>query len=173
MASVKIQRVENPEDRSLAALQRIDAIYQDIRRRAFELYAERGFAEGYDFEDWMTAERESCSPAAELAERDRDYVLCVALPGFEPAQISVTATPKELVVHASAKSEAGAREQSAKQEPKVLWSEFESEDVYRCVELTDPIDVTKVSANLSNGLLRIVAEKSAKSAVSIPIAAAA
>ena len=37
----------------------------------------------------------------------------VALPGFEPGQVSVTATPRELIVHASAKTE--RREEPAKE----------------------------------------------------------
>jgi len=30
----------------------------EIRRRAYELYAERGFSSGHEHEDWMRAERE-------------------------------------------------------------------------------------------------------------------
>jgi DUF2934 family protein len=30
----------------------------DIARRAFELYCERGYRDGYDVQDWLQAERE-------------------------------------------------------------------------------------------------------------------
>ena len=30
----------------------------EIRRRAYELYAERGFDSGHEYEDWLRAERE-------------------------------------------------------------------------------------------------------------------
>ena len=30
----------------------------DIARRAFELYCERGYQDGYDVQDWLQAERE-------------------------------------------------------------------------------------------------------------------
>ena len=30
----------------------------EIRQRAYELYKERGFADGYHEQDWLTAERE-------------------------------------------------------------------------------------------------------------------
>src|SRR4030088_1089887 len=31
---------------------------EEIRRRAYELYAERGFSSGHEHEDWLRAERE-------------------------------------------------------------------------------------------------------------------
>jgi HSP20 family molecular chaperone IbpA len=39
--------------------------------------------------------------------------------------------------------------------------------------LSEPIDVAKVSATLSQGLLKIVAEKAVKKVGSVPVAAAA
>ncbi|MFI4889436.1 MAG: Hsp20 family protein [Steroidobacterales bacterium] len=171
MADIKVQKVENAEDRGLPIFRQMDEMFGRIQRRAFDLFAGRDFAPGHDFEDWITAEREFCWPATELVEQDKNYTLSVSLPGFEPGQVSVTATPRELIVHASAKVE--RREEPAKGEPKVLWSEFRSNDVYRRVELPEPIDVAKVSANLAQGLLKVVAEKAAKKVVSIPVAAAA
>jgi uncharacterized FlgJ-related protein len=34
---------------------------EEIRKRAYELYAERGYISGYENEDWLTAEREVLS----------------------------------------------------------------------------------------------------------------
>jgi len=171
VADVKVQKVEKAGDRTLPVFQQVDEIFGRIQRRAFELFAGRNFAHGHDVEDWITAEHEFCWPAAELTEQDKNYVLTVTVPGFEPGQITVTAAPRELIVHASAKTE--RREEPTKDGAKVVWSEFRSNDVYRRVELAEPIDVAKVSANLTQGLLKIVAEKAAKKVVSIPVAAAA
>ena len=33
-------------------------VEDEIRRRAYELYAERGFSSGHEHEDWLRAERE-------------------------------------------------------------------------------------------------------------------
>jgi DUF2934 family protein len=33
-------------------------LQSEIRQRAYELYKERGFADGYHEQDWLTAERE-------------------------------------------------------------------------------------------------------------------
>ena len=58
-----------------------------IQQRAFELFAGRGFASGHDVEDWVSAERELCWPATELAERGEE--LCPQAsrcPGSNPAK---------------------------------------------------------------------------------------
>ena len=34
---------------------------EEIRKRAYELYAQRGYTSGYENEDWLTAEREVLS----------------------------------------------------------------------------------------------------------------
>ena len=171
MADIKVQKVEKAEDRALPVFQQVDEMLGRIQRRAFELFKGRGFADGHDLEDCVTAERELCWPTTELVEQEGNYVLSVALPGFEPGQISVTATPRELIVHASARTE--RREEPAKKEQKVLWSEFRRSDIVRRIELSESIDVAKVSATLNQGLLKIVAEKAAKKVVSVPVAAAA
>ena len=172
MADVNIQKVENAGDRRLPVFQELDHLMERIQRRAFELFAGRGFAHGHDRDDWVTAEHEFCWPATELSEQDKNYVLSVALPGFEPGQVWVTATPSELIVHAQSKSEQ-RRDEAAAGKPKVLWSEFRSNDVYRRVALAEPIDVSKVTASLGNGLLKIVAAKAVSKVSSIPIASAA
>ncbi len=42
-------------------------IEEQIRQRAYELYQERGGADGNDVEDWLTAERELRETQAEKA----------------------------------------------------------------------------------------------------------
>jgi len=171
MADIKVQKVEKTEDRGLPVFQQVDDMLRRIERRAFELFAGRSFAPGHELEDWVSAERELSWPTSELVEQGKSYVLKIALPGFEPSQVSVTATPRELIIQASAKTE--RREEALKNEPRVLWSEFRSNDVSRRIELSEPIDVAKVSATLADGLLKIVADKAAKKPVSVPVAAAA
>jgi len=173
MADVKVQKVDKTEDRTLPVFRQLEELFGRIQQRAFELFESRGFAAGHDLEDWIAAERELCGSATELAEQEKAYVLSVALPGFEPGQVSVTATPRELIVQASAKTERREESGKKKDEGKVLWSQMRSNDVYRRIELSEPIDVSKVSANLTNGLLKIVAEKAAKSVARIPVSAAA
>ena len=42
----------------VVALQSAAPSRDDIARRAFELYCERGYRDGYDVQDWLQAERE-------------------------------------------------------------------------------------------------------------------
>lgn len=169
MSEVTIQKVTKPEERTLPIFREADEFLRRIRDRAFGLFSERGFDDGHALDDWLTAEREICWPAGELAERASEFELTLALPGFEPGDVTVTATPRELIVHAKLE-----RTSAPGKEPgEVRWSEFRSNDVYRRIELTQDIDVQKVSASLKSGLLRIVAPKSAAQQRKVPVAAAA
>ncbi len=165
MADIKVQKVLDPNKKStLAVFKEMEQVFEQVRARAFELFSRRGFAEGHAIDDWLTAEREICWPASELSEQEQTYTLSVALPGFEAADITVTATAGQLIVHAKSKE--------AKKGGGKVWSEFRSNDVYRQLDLPQLIDPQSVSASLHNGLLKIVATKSAKPRV-VPISSAA
>ena len=43
---------------------------KDIAQRAYEIYVDRGYADGFDRQDWLRAEHELKNPP--LAERDDD-----------------------------------------------------------------------------------------------------
>jgi len=172
MSDIKVQKVADPEKQTLPVFKEMESVLERVRARAFDLFSGRGFGHGHALEDWLAAEREICCPSGELVEEDKAYTLSVALPGFDPADISVTATPHELIVHAKSKAES-KKEEEAKKGQKVCWSEFRSNDVYRQVELPRNIDVQSVSASLNKGLLKIVATKAEKPTRVVPITSAA
>jgi HSP20 family molecular chaperone IbpA len=157
---IKVEKVADLKKRTLPVFKEVESLSDRIRSRAFEMFSGRGFADGHALDDWVAAEREICWPAGELVEQDKDYVLSLTLPGFEPADISVTTTPREVIVHAKTKTERKGEEEAKKgAKEKLCWSEFRSNDVYRRVELAKDIDVQTVSASLKNGILKIVAAK--------------
>jgi hypothetical protein len=41
--------------------------YEDVERRAYELYEQRGREDGHDWDDWLAAERELRGSVAESA----------------------------------------------------------------------------------------------------------
>jgi HSP20 family protein len=168
MPNITIQRIKTPDDRSLAIFEETEQMMRRIRERAFSLFSSRGFGDGRALDDWLAAEREFCWPRAELVERDHDFVLEVALPGFEPAEITLTAAPRELIVRAKS-----AHAAESKKDERPLWSELRSNDVYRRVELDKDVDVEKVSASLKNGLLRVAATKVEKPVTTVTVASAA
>lgn len=157
MASLNIQKVSEPEDRSLPIFAEFDQLADRIRARAFNLFNGRGCRHGHAMDDWLRAEREICWPAAELSERDDEYELDVALAGFEPADIDITATPSELIV--KARHESKSKKKEKREGAKIRWSEFKSEDVYRHIELPEAVDVGHITAHFDNGLLKIMAPK--------------
>jgi HSP20 family protein len=153
MPQLEIQRVGKTEDRSLPIFEELDRLADRIRVQAYNLFTRRGGADGHALEDWINAERELCWPSAEVVELDGKYAVKVALAGFGPNEIAVTATPREVIVKASHEH----RRSSDEKDAKVRWSEFRSNDLYRRVPLPASIDVEKVTATFKNGLLEIVA----------------
>jgi len=171
MSDIAMKQVYQPEDRTLPVFAEVERLMQDIGRRARELCAARGSAEGHELDDWLQAEHEICWPAAELAETDGAFIVNVALPGYGPPDVELTVTPREVVVHASKQS--GSGDAVRAQEAAVRWSDFRANDVYRSFDLPATIDVELTDAVLKDGLLRITLPKAAAAADVVPIAAAA
>jgi HSP20 family protein len=170
MPELNVQKIPAADDRTLPIFAEFDKLADRIRIQAYNLFARRGAGDGHALDDWLAAEREVCWPSAELTEQQGKYALKVALAGFEPGEITVTATPREIIVKAAHKEE----KKSAGQEAKVRWSEFRTNDVFRRVDLPAPVDVERISANFKNGLLEIVAPQAkpaAESASKIEVSA--
>jgi HSP20 family molecular chaperone IbpA len=157
MSHVHIHRVETVKDRTLPAFAEAEHMFQQVQQRAFELFAKRGFGNGQALEDWLSAERELCWPAAEVADNDKEYVVSVALPGFEAGEIQVTAAPRELIVHAQSRHE--RTHASPGTEGKLTWSTSRSNGVSRRIELRADVRAQDVKAAVEHGLLTIVAPK--------------
>jgi len=171
MSEVPLNNVIHAKDRSLPIFKAMDDLAARIRKRAYEVFSARGFSGEHSLDDWLAAERELCCPTAELSESGKEYSLSVAVPGFEAADISVTTTPREIIVHASKKRD--LRSDRKKDDKETCWSEFQSDEIYRRVELDQAIAGDKVSATLRNGLLVITAAKDEKARRKVPVAAAA
>ncbi len=167
MTNVTVQKVERTEANPLPIFEEMEKRFDSVRKRAFELFEKRGQALGFALEDWLRAEHEVCGwPAAELDERAEEYELQMTLPGFDPEEVQVTATPSEILIHAELKPE-------KPEEAKVLWTEFGPNNIYRQFEMPQPIDVEKISARLDKGMLHIIAAKAPAAKVTpIKVAAA-
>jgi HSP20 family protein len=171
MPEVNVQKIPVADDRTLPIFAEFDKLADRIRLEAYNLFARRGSGDGHALDDWLAAEHEVCWPSAELTDRDGEYALEIALAGFAPGEITVTATPREIIVKAAHKQEKKSADEA---ETKVRWSEFRSNDVYRRVELPAPVDAERISAHFKNGLLEIVApqaQPAAESASEIEVSA--
>jgi len=157
MATVAVQKIEDKKAKPVPLFQEIEEQFEDVRRRAFELFEKRGRELGHALEDWLKAEHEVMgSPAAELTEADSKYDLAMTLPGYEPNDVQVTITPSEIIVHAKVEPKRKT------EEAKCVWTEFQSNDVYRRFALPEAIDVDKTTASLDKGMLHITAAKMPK-----------
>ena len=157
MSQVAITKINDTQKQTLPIFEEIGKRFEAIQRRAFELFEKRGRDLGHDLDDWLKAEHELLGwPAAELKEKDGSYEMQVTLPGFEPKDIEVTATPNEVIVHAFTKEEKTGEKEN------VLWSEFGSNDVYRRFFIPNAINMDKVTAKLEKGILHILAPAAAK-----------
>lgn len=166
MANVAVHKVEDQTSKTLPVYEEIQKRFEDVQRRAFELFEKRGHESGHSLEDWLTAEREVFGwPAAEMAEKDKEYELQLMLPGFDAKDVQVTATPSEIVVYAETKLKEKI------ELANVLWTEFALNDIYRKFEMPQRIDADMTEATLDKGVLRITAKK-ATTAEQKPIAVA-
>lgn len=157
MPNVEIQKVKDGQRAVLPFFQEFEKRFNEIQNRAFELFENGGRRFGSDMDNWLKAEREVFgSPAAELADKGDAYELQMALPGFDPKEVEVTATPDELIVHATSSQE----KKSEKKD--VLWSEFTSSDLYRRIPAPTPLNTEGATATLEKGVLRITAPKAAE-----------
>ncbi|MCU0633720.1 MAG: Hsp20 family protein [Gemmatimonadaceae bacterium] len=153
MSDVTIKRQLDGE-RSLPVFAELERKMDAVRARAFSLFADRGGRPGGDLDDWLAAERELMGwSTAELTERKDEFEVDVTLPGFKADDIELTATPKEIIVHAERKA------QRSGETDRVVWSEFGSNDVYRRFPLPADVKVDHVTADLKNGVLRVRAPK--------------
>ena len=156
MANVAVEKCRESGTFPETLWEKMNAITEDIRRHAFDLFERRGRTVGSDLADWLEAEREVVwSPASELIENKNDFRARLALPGFDPKDLEVTATPNALVIRAeSAHTHEG-------KEGEVCFCEFSGQKLFRRLDLPSDIDVDKVTASLDKGMLEIVAPKAA------------
>ena len=70
MTEVRINRVQSEGERELVS-PKLNALYDEVRRRAFRLFESRGSQHGHDIDDWLAAERSLVfAPSVELLEGD-------------------------------------------------------------------------------------------------------
>ena len=83
----RLRRSATTGDRSLPIFAEFDRLADRIRLEAYNLFARRGDGESRALDDWLKAEREDLLARREArGARWRDFVLEVALPGFEPSR---------------------------------------------------------------------------------------
>lgn len=88
-------------------------------------------------------------PNVEISERDGNYVIDVALPGFTPDDIEIDISGNEVTI-------SGTYERS-REERKTHYTEFTQASFSRTITMPQEINVDQVTATFENGVLHIVA----------------
>jgi len=139
-------------------MERMDRLYDNISRRAFELFERDGWIHGHDLRHWLEAEREFLHPVhIRMEETEAEFVVHAEVPGFTASDIEVNVEPRRLTI-------TGKRE--SKQEKKkagVVYTEQCSDEIFRTMELPAEVNTTKVTATLQDGVLDVQLPKAAAS----------
>jgi HSP20 family protein len=136
-------------------LKRMQDIHDAIARRAYDLFASRGFTHGHDLEDWFLAESEFLQQVPlEISETEKELKIAAALPGFTAKDIEVRVEPRRLFI-------SGQREEKSEDKKKgeVGYSERRFDQVYRAIDLPAEVHPDKVHTTLNNGELEITLPK--------------
>lgn len=141
---------------------RMNELYDEIARRAFELFESDGRLWGRDLDHWFRAESELLHPAhVRIREADDAIVVDAEVPGFAANELKLSLEPRRLTIT--------GKKQTSSEESKgtVLYSERCSNELLRSIELPVEVNTSRASATLNNGLLQVAAPKAASKNVAI------
>ena len=129
-------------------------IYDDISRRAYELFAQRGYQDGHDLEDWMRAESEALEPVpVEIVDNDETFTVHAEVPGFAPNDLEVKIEPSRVLIRGRAETS------TQRSTGKMIYTECQKNQIFRVLNLPTQVDPDRVTANLQDGILQITLHK--------------
>src|SRR5712692_1667024 len=116
----------------------IQKMYDEITRRAYELFQQRCGDCTLDLEDWLTAEREVLDkPHVRVEETSCRIIVTVYVGNLSAMQVQLLVTPDAMLVHGP--------------------SSTRRKKVFRVVQFPRRIDVTKAEAQYGDGCLILTA----------------
>ena len=133
---------------------KVDEVENTIARRAYELFASRGFIDGHHLDDWFLAQSELFGKMpVSVTETENEVTVRAGLPGFTGKDIEIRVEPRRLFI-------GGMHEEKSENKKKgeTIYSEH-AHQVFRTVNLPADVDVDKGKATLSNGDLEITLAK--------------
>lgn len=151
MAHITLRKLENGDLPALPVLEEMERVKEEIRRRAYAFFEQRGCEPGHEVEDWLKAEEQIRNwPPVQTRESDSAYEFELPLDDYSLNLIQVIVTPSKILVYAK------------NQEPDRA-EEGNAQDLYRRIELPQPINLDATTATLDTGVLRITTAKAGRS----------
>ena len=130
-----------------------EQIQQDIGRRAYELFEQRGYTHGDDLSDWFQAEKEIVqSVHSEVKDTGKQISLRVDVSNFDLADLQVGLYPRRLIVWGKRLATSGKNGDSADQDPKYLVT-------LSLVDLPTDVDMQNAKAVVKGTEIEVIAEK--------------
>ena len=78
---------------------KVDEVENTIARRAYELFASRGFTDGHDLDDWFLAQSELFGQMpVSVTETENEVTVRAGLPGFTEKDIEIRVEPRRLFI---------------------------------------------------------------------------
>ena len=160
--SLAVRRAEEPSTikpvKYESPLDRMDEVFNNITKRAFEIFEGNGRIFGHELDDWLKAESEFLHPVhIQLAESGESFDLQAEVPGFDEKDLEINVKPRRVTI-------SGKRETSMEEKKgKSVCSETGCDQILRVVDLPAEVETDKVTATLKNGVLALTMPKVAKS----------
>lgn len=103
MPMIKINHLEPEGDVATGLMEQFHQLLEGVRRRAYELFEQRGGTHGADWEDWLRAEQELLFPAKfEVRQEPGSYNLCMSVPGFAAQDLKLYTLANGLILKCNA-----------------------------------------------------------------------
>jgi HSP20 family protein len=99
------------------------------------------------------------APAMDITEHENEYVAIVELPGVKKEDVKITFEKDVLTL------EGVRKPYEIPQDARVLLNEMRVRDFSRSIRVPVEIDATSISAELENGILKVVLPKSQEARV--------
>lgn len=141
-------------ERSADLPTRMRDIFDNISKRAFEIFEHNGRVLGREWDDWFKAESEVLRPVfLNVQESDKDISVKAEVPGFTSKDLHVSVEGNRLTI-------SGKREtKEEKTEKKIVYREHSSDQIMRMVDLPAAVDAEKATATLKDGMLELTLPK--------------
>ena len=157
---VALEKKENKDNIFIAAehlFEDFAKTTQAITMKAFELFEKRGRKFGHALEDWLKAERALLRHVPiEIKEIDGKLDIRAQVPGFTAENLKVSVEPHRLTIKGE------TEEKSEKKDHGMIYSEWKSNKIFRCIDLPHRVDADKATATIKDGILMLAIPKVAE-----------
>ncbi len=152
---IAVNQIPSKQTTSQLLAEKMTCLLNNVRERAYELFARRGRNHGYDVDDWLRAEAElGALPTATIEETETEVRIRVGRSGLSANELKVYAEPQAITVEGSG-VQTHASDDSENRTERILYGRY---------ELPVGINTKSVTADLKDGVLEIVARKIAPAA---------